>query len=312
MSNALCFGCLRKGHRRALCRTPATCRTCHRNHPTALHDSTEREQKPLKQTQMHSDADEARATSCRIATSKPKGGAILPLVAVKIHSRSRQVTTYAFLDSGSTHSFISTSLLGQLGIEHLPGRQLALTMVDRAVSIPTRIARGLSITDLQGGNELQLPPLYSLTSIPVDPSQFPIMQDIERWDHLQDVTLPDSDISEVGLLLGANAFLAMEPLKVIPSANGSPYATLTRFGWIVSGLNQKREQTDTTAVFKTTITASAAIEEMIKSLYKCITTSTRRVFTVHGRVYPRKIVYGFKGLKVLSRISAITTAFLCH
>ena len=59
----------------------------------------------------------------------------------------------------------------------------------------------------------------------------------------------------------------MEPLKVIPSAHGSPYATLTRFGWIVSGLNQRRERTDTTAVFKTTITANAAIEDMIKSLY---------------------------------------------
>ena len=268
MSNALCFGCLRKGHRRALCRTPATCQTCHKNHPTALHESTGRDrQKPLNQTQIHQNTGEASATSCRIATIKPKGGAVLPLVAVKVHSRCRQITTYAFLDSGSTHSFISTSLLSQLDIEHLPSRQLALTTVDRAVSVPTRIAHDLSITDLQGGNELQLPPLYSLASIPVDPSQFPHMHDVERWTHLQDVTFPDSNISDVGLLLGANAFLAMEPLKVIPSAHGSPYATLTRFGWIVSGLNQRRERTDTTAVFKTTITANAAIEDMIKSLY---------------------------------------------
>ena len=40
---------------------------------------------------------------------------------------------------------------------------------------------------------------------------------------------------DVGLLLGSNAALAMEPLEVVNSQNGGPFAIRTRFGSILGG-----------------------------------------------------------------------------
>ena len=141
MRNALCFGCVRKDHRRSLCRRPAICRVCDRNHPTALHENTVRDrQQPIQQPprtqlatvdlsraqQPHSvtahHAAGVDATSCRISADSSSGGAILPLVAMRVNGPHGQFTTYAFLDSGSTHSFISASLLSRLGVDHHPGR----------------------------------------------------------------------------------------------------------------------------------------------------------------------------------------------
>ena len=266
MRNSLCFGCLRRGHRRNMCRRPARCRTCNRGHPTALHEQDDHGSQrggPLQeQPRIQGEASGANVTSCRISAEGSNSVAILPIVAVRVKSGLGHCTTFAFLDSGSTHSFISTALIRKLKVEHLPGRQLTLTTVDRAVSVPTQVAAGLSITDLQGDNYLPLPMLYTLSKLPVEPSQFPRFEDLERWDHLKDVVLPQTDISEVGLLLGANAFLAMEPLRVIPSINGSPYATLTRFGWVICGLNQIRSQPDATTVCKTTVTECKSLEEI--------------------------------------------------
>ena len=105
--------------------------------------------------------------------------------------------------------------------------------------------------------------------------------------------LPQLNIAEVGLLLGANAFLAMEPLKIIPSINGSPYATLTRFGWIICGLNQAKGLSKATVACKTTVTEVASIEDMMKSFYNreydenlhC----TRRGLSAEDRLWMRRV-----------------------
>ena len=44
----------------------------------------------------------------------------------------------------------------------------------------------------------------------------------------------DSAIS-FGLLIGANCIRAMEPMEIIPSSQGSPYACRSRLGWCVVG-----------------------------------------------------------------------------
>ena len=297
MRNSLCFGCLRRGHRRNLCRRPARCRTCNRSHPTALHEhdgpGNLRGVQPQEQPRAQGETDGAKVTSCRTSTESQKCGAILPIVAVKAKSALGHCTTFAFLDSGSTHSFISTSLVHKLNLGHLPGCQLTLTTVDRAVSVPTQVVAGLSITDLEGENYLSLPALYTLPNLPVEAGQFPKAEDLEEWDHLQDIVLPQPEIAEVGLLLGADAFLAMEPLRVIPSVNGSPYATLTRFGWVICGLNQTASPPDVTTVCRTTVTESKSLEEMIKSFYNYEYAEhlhcTKRGLSAEDRLWMRKV-----------------------
>ena len=102
MSNSLCFGCLRRGHRRSTCRMPAVCKICSRSHPTVLHDRAARDPQTASQQppQENNEASKARVTSCRTSADGSQTGSALPLVAVRVSSRSGQSsTTYAFLDS---------------------------------------------------------------------------------------------------------------------------------------------------------------------------------------------------------------------
>ena len=40
---------------------------------------------------------------------------------------------------------------------------------------------------------------------------------------------------EIGMLIGANCMKALEPLKIIPSKDGGPYAYQTKLGWCIVG-----------------------------------------------------------------------------
>ena len=207
-------------------------------------------------------------TSCRTSGNEPCGGKpVLPVVPVVIRGPSRQVQTYAFLDSGSTHSFVSESVLQELNMDRAPRRHLQLTTVERGGSMETQVVDGTWITDLQGENALQLPPLFTLKKIPVNKEECVRQEDLKRWEHLREVELQSAEGEDVGLLLGANAFLAMEPLEVLPSVDGSPYAVRTRFGWVVSGLKSASEESSATVCRTVAQQEAAPIEDMVRQLY---------------------------------------------
>ena len=287
MSKSLCFSCLRQGHMSANCRRRAKCRICERRHPTAMHlegprregrdqgrpevitDSRRHEagppREPVQPPQQRTGV--TSATVCGTAGAGNLDRLMLPLVPVIICNGDIKIETFAFLDSGSTHSFATESLMDQLGIQRQPSRHLTITTVERDVSISTREAGGLHITDMYGGNKMELPKLFSMETIPADPNDYPKAEDVRRWDHLRDLELPEPEMSEVGLLLGANAFLAMEPMRVIPSVDGSPYAVLTRFGWVVSGLGSPSRSSHTTVCRTAVKDERASVEEMIRDMY---------------------------------------------
>ena len=50
----------------------------------------------------------------------------------------------------------------------------------------------------------------------------------------------------MGLLLGNNVAAAMEPIRVIPSQNGGPFAVKTRYGWVLGGAEKTNK-----SLFKT-------------------------------------------------------------
>ena len=58
---------------------------------------------------------------------------------------------------------------------------------------------------------------------------------IEEWDYLKTISseITRTDDVEVGLLIGANFMKALEPLKVIASNKGGPYAYQTHLGWCI-------------------------------------------------------------------------------
>ncbi|KAF0308358.1 ATP-dependent RNA helicase DDX51 [Amphibalanus amphitrite] len=102
----------------------------------------------------------------------------------------------------------------------------------------TSVVSGVTIENEETGTRQELPPLYTLNTIPVTEDDIPTVDDVRRWPYLLEsgVTVSDEASLPVGLLIGGNAAVVMEPLRFVKGEDGGPYATLTRFRWILGGL----------------------------------------------------------------------------
>ncbi|XP_043241728.1 uncharacterized protein LOC122391661 [Amphibalanus amphitrite] len=220
-SNRLCFGCLRPNHTAKYCKDRKICKTCQGSHPTALHFDRQESFLPT-------------VTSGHLAS---RGGAKLQVVPVRVTLLGVTVPTSAFLDSGSTHSFISRQLLDQLGAQPTENTSVTLSTINSDQRIATCMVSRVIMEDLDITSRLELPPLIVLNRIPVSKEDAPDANDLKKWPYLINggVNLEENVPGDVGLLIGNNVAAVMEPIEVVPSQNGGPFAVRTRFGWVLGG-----------------------------------------------------------------------------
>lgn len=239
-SKGLCFACLKHGHMSSSCTDKAQCQECARSHPTLLH-ITFKESKE-ETTKDKENKDEQAVTNALVQASElcsvtgaGKEDCFLSIVPVQVKTQkgTKIVTTYAFLDPGSSATFATESLMNEL---NLNGRRTSIslrTMGNEAV-VNTHIVTGLEISNLESDQFIELSEVYSQKDIPVTKDNIPRQEDVSRWPYLQEVKLPAVE-AEVGLLIGANIPKAMEPLQVVSSVNDGPYAVRTALGWTING-----------------------------------------------------------------------------
>lgn len=81
---------------------------------------------------------------------------------------------------------------------------------------------------------IYLPTTYMQDEIPVKKENIPTQEDLRPWRYLKEVKLNPIN-SDIGLLIGSNVPMALEPWKVINSKQNGPYAVQTALGWTVNG-----------------------------------------------------------------------------
>ena len=222
MEKGLCFGCLRRNHISKLCRNRLKCQKCDKRHPTSLH--VEVESSTCTATAVH---------------STQIFHAILP---VRIHQRgqNKSVTTYAFYDNGSSGCFVTQDVMDKMAAVGVETVLQLKTMhgCNRSASV---VLNNLVVTDMSGEQAVELPRTYVRDEIPVNLNQVPRPAAVRSWKHLQRIADEIPDFMEnikVGILIGSNCPIALEPLEVIPTSSDdkpSPYALRLRHGWTVHG-----------------------------------------------------------------------------
>ena len=191
--------------------------------------------------------------------------AIVP-VQVKLEKSNKTVTTYAFLDPGSSATFCTERLMKQLEAKGKKTRILLRTM-GQEKTVESHEIIGLEVGHIEGGTFLSLPKVYTQT-IPVTKTNIVTSEDIKRWTYLDDIHLTHID-ADVELLIGVNAPKAMEPWQVINSQDDGPYAVRTHLGWVVNGpLNGYAADQDAghQKVFANRISV-ASLEEVLTQQY---------------------------------------------
>ena len=91
-------------------------------------------------------------------------------------------------------------------------------------------------------DEVDLPTTSTKGTIPVSQHHIPKTDDISKWDHLKDISLPEID-ADIGLLIGNNVPDAYTPLDLKTGPSGTPHAARTKLGWVVWNVIREGEQT---------------------------------------------------------------------
>lgn len=129
----VCFGCLESGHMSKGCSQRLMCQVCSLKHPTVLHITNKGGATTYKD-------QEKSVTSGLVEVYKETGSSdkitgevepVLAMVPVKVRNKknNKTVTTYTFLDPGSTDCFCSKALLRQLQLTGRTTDILLRTMV---------------------------------------------------------------------------------------------------------------------------------------------------------------------------------------
>jgi len=148
-----------------------------------------------------------------------------------------EVSTFAMLDNCSQGTFMKEALRNKLGLD---GRKTSITIrtLNGEENMESITLTRLKVaSDVKGGEWLNLPATYTKRDLPADMEEVATREKIKRWDHLNTIAnrLPEESNFEIGLLIGANCAKALEPLQVIPSKDGGPFAFKTILGWCVVG-----------------------------------------------------------------------------
>ena len=160
----------------------------------------------------------------------------LPIVPVKVKCKGspKVIETYALLDSGSTASFCSESLQKDLKL-HGKDCQIQVATVNGISNTYSTVVSTIDVFDVKENFCVSVD-VFSIKCLNISKDSIGSQEDIEKWPHLKDISMPERITNgEVDLLLGVDVPEALESLEVRKSEAGGPFAIKTKFGWTLNG-----------------------------------------------------------------------------
>ena len=168
--------------------------------------------------------------------SKVVSMCVLP-VNVKCNNSKKEFRTHAMLDCGSQGTFISTDLARKLKAESVQ-TAIKIKTLNGEESQETEAVSGLKVAKSSGKRMwIDLPVTYMKEDLPVDDEDVATPEKIRKWKYLERIAgeITQGQGISIGLLIGGNCSKALEPLEVIPSEQGGPYAFKTLLRWCIVG-----------------------------------------------------------------------------
>ena len=235
----LCHKCLSSKHKTRECKRSKLCSVTGCKglyHHTLLHKFATTKEHPPKT----SSEDKAVVpvtcgfTKSESCSNSDNSHVYLCIVPVRVSFGENVVSTYAFLDQGSTHSFCKRSLLQELKASGTRER-LQLKTITGTTNDMDSVSCNLVVSDLDSDSSFSLFNVHSVENIPVQPNNVSVDAEVCKLPHLQDINLKSLPHASVNLLIGAD----VPELFCIYSARrgprGTPCAIETPLGWSLLG-----------------------------------------------------------------------------
>ena len=217
----LCYECLGKAHAIKDCKV----------HPCGINGCTKKHNRLLYSENQMDEGSRAVKVSAATISQSNQVISFLQIVRVSIQSGVNRLITYAFLDSGSTVSFIDESVNDQVEAK---GTDVTLNKADirgtqdlRTEKVPITI-KGLH--SKVHSIEAFANPSISLGNTTCDYKELK-----NNFRHLNVLPNGTFNLMEVGIILGQDAYEIQRPLDYKIGTGSEPFAVLTELEWVVSG-----------------------------------------------------------------------------
>lgn len=214
-----CFKCLQPGHVASKCYTDVHCEEvgCGRRHHTLLHFN--RTKSP--------------SASIKVNSTKTARSSYMGFVPVRIVGPTGIMETYAFLDSGSDTTLLSSEVATKVGISG-PTTSIAISSF-QGTTIKRSNSVKFLIRPLQAEYDVRIDQAYVVERLPVARASVPSEETVCQWPHLKSVRLSRIRNDKVGVLLGTNVPEVHWVQKQTIGTKTQPYASLTVLGWVLFG-----------------------------------------------------------------------------
>ncbi|XP_055634159.1 uncharacterized protein LOC129774446 [Toxorhynchites rutilus septentrionalis] len=221
---SLCRKCL-FSHGKRPCKSKGTCDVegCEYRHHPLLH-STAKKNSPT--------------TSSNTAVQNHHHfgrGSLFRIIPVTLYGRERSITTFAFLDDGSSITLVEDSLVEYLGIEGKVDN-LCLTWtanVTRSEELSKRVS--LDISGVAQQKKFTIAEARTVRNLGLPKQTMCYEEFVELYPHLAGIPIQDYEDAVPRILIGNdNAHLSVT-LKMRERRMDEPIATKTRLGWSIHG-----------------------------------------------------------------------------
>ena len=172
---------------------------------------------------------------CSLRASRPR--VCFKVVPVKItcEGGNKQIATCAFLDGGSDATFCLESLVQWLGLKDIRSTSFTMTTANLAEERSGYEVQ-LNIESLEGDAKFQISNFLTTPNLPITRQHVGTEEDLRRWPHFYDVSLPDTGDGRVTILIGSERRdIIDKQLDKRQGQHGEPITIKTLLGWTVYG-----------------------------------------------------------------------------
>lgn len=254
-TNAICFNCLGRNHSAKVCRSNNTCRICKHKHHSLLHpipntspDPCGNDLQPLlpvdvnKQILSNSKAEAycpQSATSVATHFSKQSTPKQILLATALVQAKARNGYAHllrALIDQGSQASFVTESVVQQLGLRKIPNKSIISGLGGDKSQLASRYIVMMNIQSRHDQSfqvTVRAHVISAITSL-LPSEKVPNF----HWPNLVDLQLADPEFktpNKIDVLFGADVYGDIIREGLIKGPKGLPTAQKTALGWILSG-----------------------------------------------------------------------------
>nr|XP_054587464.1 uncharacterized protein LOC129152993 [Nothobranchius furzeri] len=251
-TEGLCFGCLQPGHQSKGCNNRSICEKCNKGHPTCLHEERNKQEQIPQQNEMdvsyknptqgkqpQTQGATSTATTNRVICQEghTQTSAIVPVWLSSSTEPTREILTYALLDSQSDTTFVLSEIAESLDTPKESVKLELSTITSKNTIVQSQKVKNLQVRGFYSNKTIPLPPAFTREFIPANKDHIPSNETARAWAHLKHLQAEIAPLQEceAGLLIGYNCSQALLPRQVVSGKENEPYAQRTDLGWSIVG-----------------------------------------------------------------------------